>query len=143
MLGEISQHVFVTLPLNLKKVLLKIPFKNTILELNVALGRNIIVVIKEMDDWAKQQRTSTVYNATEGYREAVWGQAKNKDTDKFFVLIKSMRQHKPKSIQITKVFNPLKPLSYESQTLRRQHAGHHILLISHFYRLSLKSKKEA
>ena len=53
MLGEISQHVFVTLALNLKKVLLKIPFKNTILELNVALGRNIIVVIKEMDDWEK------------------------------------------------------------------------------------------
>ena len=53
LLGEISQHVFVTLPLNLKKVLLKIPFKNTILELNVALGRNIIVVIKEMDDWEK------------------------------------------------------------------------------------------
>ena len=34
-----------------------------------------------MDDWAKQQRTSTVYNTTEGYPEAVWGQAKNKDTD--------------------------------------------------------------
>lgn len=38
---------------------------------------------------------------------------------KFFVLIKSMRQHKPKSIQITKVFNPLKSLYYESQTLWR------------------------
>ena len=36
-----------------------------------------------MDDWEKQQRTSTVYNTTvtEGYPEAVWRQAKNEDTD--------------------------------------------------------------
>ena len=60
-------------------MLLKIPFKNTILELNVALGRNIIVMIKEMDDWEKQQRTSTVYNTTEGYPETVWRQMKNTD----------------------------------------------------------------
>ena len=37
----------------LKKVLLKIPFKNTILELNWAWWRNIIAVKKEMDDWEK------------------------------------------------------------------------------------------
>jgi len=44
---------------------------------------------------------------------------KTKTLIKFFVLIKSMRQHKPKSIQITKVFNPLKSLYHESQTLWR------------------------
>ena len=50
-IGEISQHVFVTLPLNAqKKMLLKIPFKNTTLKLNKALWRYTIVVIEEMDD---------------------------------------------------------------------------------------------
>ena len=32
-----------------------------------------------MDDWEKQQRTSTVYNTTEGYPETVWRQMKNTD----------------------------------------------------------------
>ena len=39
-----------------------------------------------MDDWEKQQRTSTVYNTTEGYLETVWRQMKNKDTDSVLCL---------------------------------------------------------
>ena len=43
-IGEISLNVFVTLPLNAqKKVLLKIPFKNAILELNGASWRRFLL----------------------------------------------------------------------------------------------------
>ena len=85
----------------------------------------------------EQVQFITLQKATRKRYEDKW---KTKTLIKFFVLIKSMRQHKPKSIQITKVFNPLKSLYYESQM---QRAGHHILLVSHFYKLLLKSKKEA